>query len=280
MTNTKNEALPILPHVCVLLFLLICSGCAAFSIKYRPLPPLADPHTYLQSIITAQAPSLFSATARIKTQSPQGKLNASAAIFARPASSLRIELYGFLNQLIFLFTTDGTAMNIYYPYSSSFYSGTVANQNLALFFGGTISPADAINLLCGLPPLLPFTFDRVVSTQESPWYQFELVSDGKLRQHIWIDPARRKIVKYILFDAFERPLREFAFADFTLIGDFMVPLKIELVFNESGTRLAVDYREVHIPHHLDNQLFIMPPPAGVKIYSLKELPQSPVILPQ
>ena len=277
MTKINNESLAILPHVCVLLFLLICSGCAAFSLKHSPLPPLADPHAYLQSIITAQAPGNFSATARIKTQSPQGKLNASAAIFARAASSLRIELYGFLNQLIFLFTTDGTAMNIYYPYSSSFYSGTVADQNLALLFGGKISPADAVNLLCGLPPLIPFTYEPVVSTQDSPWYQFELISDGKLRQHIWIDPARRKIVKYILYDASDKPLREFAFADFTLIGDFMMPHKIELIFNESDTRVAVDYQEVNIPHHIDNQLFILSPPAGVKIYSLKEMPQSPLI---
>jgi len=280
MTKIKNEALSILPHVYVLLFFLICSGCAAISVKYRPLPPLADPHAYLQSIIDARAPGSFSATARIKTQSPQGKFTARAAVFARTAASLRVELYGFLNQLVFLFTTDGTTMSFFYPYSGSFYAGNVADQNLALLFGGAVSTFDAVDLLCGLPPLIPFTHDRVVSTQDSPWYQFELISDAKLRQHIWIDPARKKVVKYILYDASGKTLREFAFADFTLIGDFMVPLKIELIFNESGTRLAVDYQKVNIPHYIDNQLFIMTPPAGVKMYSLKELPHSPLIQPQ
>jgi outer membrane lipoprotein-sorting protein len=280
MTKIKNEALPILPHVCVLLFLLICSGCAAFSVKYRPLPPLADPHAYLQSIINAQAPGSFSATARIKTQTQQGKITARAAVFARAASSLRVELYVFLNQLVFLFTTDGTTMSFFYPYSGSFYSGNVADQNLALLFGGEISPADAVDLLCGLPPLIPFNHDRVVSKQDSPWYQFELLSDAKLRQHIWIDPARNKVVKYILYNDSGKPLREFSFADFTLIGDFMVPLKIELIFHESGTRLALDYQEVNVSHHIADRLFIMTPPAGVKIFSLKELPQSPLIQPQ
>jgi outer membrane lipoprotein-sorting protein len=269
------------PHVLLLqLLLLICSGCATFSIKHKPLPPLADPHAYLQSIVNAQAPGSFSATARIKTQSQQGKLTARAAVFARTTSSLRVELYGFLNQLVFLFTTDGTTMSFFYPNSGSFYSGNVADQNLALLFGGKISPSDAVDLLCGLPPIIPFTYDRVVSTKDSSWYQIELISDSKLRQHIWIDPTRKKVVKYILYDASGKPLREFSFADFKLVGDFMVPLKIELIFNESGTRLAVEYQDVNIPHHIDNQLFIMTPPAGVKMYSLKELPQSPLIQPQ
>jgi hypothetical protein len=280
MTKQKNEALSILPPLCLLVFLLICSGCAAFSVKYRPLPPLADPHAYLQSIINAQSPFCFTATARIKTQSPQGKLTARAAVFARAAASLRVELYGFLNQLVFLFTTDGAAMNIFYPYSSSFYSGTVADQSLALLFGGAISPAYAVDLLCGLPPVVPFTYDRLISTQDSRWYQFELISDSGLRQHIWVDPASKKVVKYILYTEAGKPLREFSFADFTLIGNLMMPMKIELIFHDSTTRVILEYQEVHIPQHIEDQLFIMTPPPGVKMYSLKELPQSPLMQPQ
>ena len=269
------------PHVLLLqLFLLICAGCAAFSVKHRPLPPLADSHAYLQSIINAPAPPCFSATARIKTQSPQGKITAHAAVFARAASSLRVELYGFLNQLVLLFTTDGNAMNIFYPYTSSFYSGTAADQNLALLFGAEISPADAVNLLCGLPPIIPFKFDRVVITQDSPWYQFELISDAGLRQHIWIDPASKKVVKYILSTEEGKPFREFSFSDFILIGRFMLPMKIDLFFHEPNTRVTLDYQKVKIPHHIEDQFFILTPPAGVKMYSLKELPQSPLMQPQ
>ena len=280
MTKLKNEALSILPPLCLLVLTLICSGCAAFSVKHRPLPPLADSHAYLQSIINAQAPPCFSATARIKTQSQQWKLTARAAVFARAASSLRVELYGFLNQLLLLFTTDGNAMNIFYPYSSSFYSGTAADQNLALLFGAEISPADAVNLLCGLPPIIPFKYDGVVITQDSPWYQFELISDARLRQHIWIDPASKKVVKYILYTEAGKPFREFSFADFSLIGNLMMPMKIDLFFNEPNTRLTLDYQEANIPHHIEDQLFILTPPVGVKMYSLKELPQSPLMQPQ
>jgi outer membrane lipoprotein-sorting protein len=280
MKKSRNEARSILPPLCLLVLTLICSGCAAFSVKHRPLPPLAEPHAYLQSIINAQSPPCYSATARIKTQSPQGKLTARAAVFARAASSLRVELYGFLNQLVLLFTTDGTAMNIFYPYSSSFYSGTAADQNLALLFGGEISPADAVNLLCGRPPIIPFTFDRVVITQDSPWYQFELISDARLRQHIWVDPASKKVVKYVLYTEAGKPFREIFFSDFRLIGHFMVPMKIDLIFHEPNTRLTLDYQEIKIPRHIEDQLFILTPPAGVKMYSLKELPQNPLMQPQ
>ena len=280
MKKSRNEARSILPPLCLLVLTLFCSGCAAFSVKHRPLPPLAEPHAYLQSIINAPAPPCFSATARIKTQSQQGKLTVRAAVFARAASSLRVELYGFLNQLVLLFTTDGNAMNILYPYTSSFYSGTAADQNLALLFGAEISPADAVNLLCGLPPIIPFKFDRVVITQDSPWYQFELISDAGLRQHIWVDPASKKVVKYILYTEAGKPFREFSFSDFTLIGHFVLPMKIDLLFHEPNNRLTLDYQEANIPHHIEDQLFILTPPVGVKMYSLKELPQSPLMQPQ
>ena len=171
-------------------------------------------------------------------------------------------------------------MNIFYPYSSSFYSGTVADQSLALLFGGAISPADAVDLLCGLPTVVPFTYDRLLSTQDSRWYQFELLSDAKLRQHIWVDPDSKKVVKYILYTEAGKPLREFSFADFTLIGNLMMPMKIELIFHDSTTRVTLEYQEVQIPQHIEDQLFIMTPPPGVKMYSLKELPQSPLIQPQ
>jgi outer membrane lipoprotein-sorting protein len=280
MKKSRNETRSILLPLCLLVLTLICAGCAAFSVKHRPLTPIADSHAYLQSIINAPAPPCFSATARIKTQSQQGKLTARAAVFARAASSLRVELYGFLNQLVLLFTTDGNAMNIFYPYTSSFYSGTAADQNLALLFGAEISPADAVNLLCGLPPIIPFKYDGVVITQDSPWYQFELISDAGLRQHIWIDPASKKVVKYILYTEAGKPLREFSFSDFTLIGHFMLPMKIDLFSHELNNRLTLDYQEANIPQHIEDQLFILTPPAGVKMYSLKELPQGPLMQPQ
>jgi outer membrane lipoprotein-sorting protein len=280
MTKIKNETPSSLPHVCILLLLLICSGCVAFPVKYRPLPPLVDPHAYLQHILNTQAPEHLSATGRIKIQTLQGKITARTAVFTRTPSSLRIELYGFLNQLFFLFTTDGTTMSFFYPYTRSFYSGNATDKNLALLFGTEISTADAVELLSGLPPFIPCNHDRVVSKQDSPWYQLELISDAKLCQHIWIDPAKKKVIKYILYNDSGKPLREFSFADFTLIGDFMVPMKIELIFHESGTRLTLAYQEVNVSHHIEDRLFIMTPPAGVKIFSLKELPQSPFIQPQ
>ena len=279
MKKLRNKARSPLHPFPLLFYLLICSGCAAFSAKHRPLPPLSDPEAYFQSI-NVQAPAFFSATARIKSESPQGKLTARAAVFAHAAASLRVELYGFLNQLVFLFTTDGAAMNIFFPYSSSFYSGTVADQSLAHFFGGEITLADAVDLLCGLPPVVPFTYDRLTSTQDSRWYQFELISDAGLRQHIWVDPASRKIVKYIAHTKSGIPSDEFSFSDFTIIGDFILPKKIDLIFHYTGTRLSIKYDEINVTQPIEEQMFTMQPPAGAKLFSLKELTHGPLIQPQ
>jgi outer membrane lipoprotein-sorting protein len=264
----------------LLLLILICSGCAAISTKYRPLPPLADPHTYLQTILDAQKPACFSATARIKSQSPQGRLSAHAAVFARASTSLRIELYGFLNQLVFLCATDGTTINIFYPYSSSFYTGSAADKNLSLLFGGDVSAADALALLCGQPAIIPFQHDRFVGIQDNKFYQFELISDTHLRQTVLLDPVSKKVAKYILYNKAGKALQEFSFGDFSSLGDFTVPMKIALVFHESNTRLTIDYSEIKMPHRLDDTLFILTPPAGVKVYSLNRQPQKPLLYPQ
>ena len=60
----------------------------------------------------------------------------------------------------------------------------------------------------------------------------------------------------------------------------MLPMKIDLLFHEPNNRLTLDYQKANLPHHIEDQLFILTPPVGVKMYSLKELPQSPLMQPQ
>jgi hypothetical protein len=60
----------------------------------------------------------------------------------------------------------------------------------------------------------------------------------------------------------------------------MLPMKIDLFSHELNNHLTLDYQEANIPQHIEDQLFILTPPVGVKMYSLKELPQSPLMQPQ
>jgi hypothetical protein len=280
MKKLRNKARSPLHPFRLLFYLLICSGCAAFSAKHRPLPPLADPEAYFQSI-NVQAPAFFSATARIKSESPQGKLSAQAVVFAHLSSSLslRIELYGFLNQLVFLLTTDREAMQIFYPYSNSFYAGTITDNPPAPRLGGRMFLLVASDLLYGLPTLSYCNKTRVVSTQDGPWYKLELISDICGPQHVWIDPINRKIVKYIAHTKSGIPSDEFSFSDFIVIGDFILPKKIDLIFHDTGTRLSIKYHEINVTQRIEEQMFTMQPPAGAKLFTLKELPHGFLIQP-
>lgn len=263
-----------LSRLYILLFVLACGSCAPFLIKHKPLPPVPDPHAFLQAAIDKTLPERIMASAQMKTQSPQGNMTMRATIFAHAVSSLRIELYGFLNQLFMLFSTDGTNMAIYYPHTASFYSGAANDKNLSFVLGDEISPADAVNLLCGIPPIIPYDQIVLVNTPDSSLYQFELVSHDHWRQHVWIDPTHKNIVKYILYDESGKRIREFSFNEFSSIKNYIIPLNIALILSKSNTHIVIRYQHIEIPRNIENQLFAIMPPDGVKTYPLHELPQS------
>lgn len=264
----------ILSRLYILLFVLACGSCAPLLIKHKPLPPVPDPQAFLQAAIDKSLPERIVASAQMKTQSPQGNMTMRATIFANAVSSLRIELYSFLNQLFLLFSTDGTTMAIYYPHTASFYSGAAHDKNLSFMLGDEISPAEVVNFLCGLPPIIPFDQIVPVNAPDSSLYEFELLSYDHWRQHVWIDPAHKKIVKYILYDKSGKRIRELSFNEFSSIENYLIPLNIELILHKSNTRIFIRYQHIEIPQHIKKQLFAIIPPAGAKTYSLHELPQS------
>ncbi len=257
------------------LFLVVLSGsCAPFFVTHKPLPPLPDQQAFLHAALHKTLPERIAATAQMKSRSLKGNVNARATIFAQEMSSLRIELYGFLNQLLLLFSTDGTTMALYDPHTSSFYSGAAKDGNLSFFLDEAISPADAVHFLCGIPPIIPYDRFELINNSDSSLYQFELVSHDRWRQHIWVEPVHNRIVKYILSDESGEPVREYRFNDFTFVKNYIIPLTIELAFYKSNTRIVLRYQHIEIPKQIDEHFFSITPPAGATTYPLHELPHS------
>ena len=98
----------------------------------------------------------FPPLSRIKIASPRGSLSVKGAVIARAPACLRVEMFAFLNQLAFLFATDGSIMSFFLPAQNSFYTGKAADEHLSFLYGTDIRMQDATALFLGYPRILPY----------------------------------------------------------------------------------------------------------------------------
>ena len=255
-----------------LLFLFcVVSGCAALRPASREIPavpPLKAPHAFLQKIISEnEALQHVSALSRIKIASPRGSLSVKGAVIARAPACIRVEMFVFLNQLAFLFATDGSAMSFYLPAQNSFYTGKAADQHLSFLYGTDIRLQDAAALFLGYPRIPPYEAAHLTVTADAGQYLFKLPAAAGSRQHIWVDPMLRKITKYVLYNAAGEPLYMFLFGDFKPAGLHSLPHAIELTFYQPQTRITITYSEIDTTLPPDAGLFTITAPMHAKIAS-------------
>jgi outer membrane lipoprotein-sorting protein len=266
-----------------LLFMLwVMCGCAAVRPLSRALPPLKDPQQFLRSMLQDYvAIKHFSAMCRMKITSPRGSVSVKGIVAGLLPSSLRVEMFAFLNQLAFVFSTDGAAMSFYLPSRNTFYTGKAADGHLAFLYGADIRLHEAIALFLGYPSSIVLSDTGPATWQyDNDRYLFKLPSAGGRRQQIWVDFELNKITQYRLCDAAGNTVYDFSFSDFRPAGTHMVPYAINLYFHQSQTRINVTYSEMDTELLPDSGLFTLAPPAHAERLPLEELSRSILLQPE
>ncbi len=262
----------------LLLLFCVVSGCAALRPASREFPavlPLKKPHAYLQKIISEnQALQHVSALSRIKIASPRGSLSVKGAVIARAPACIRVEMFAFLNQLAFLFATDGSVMSFFLPAQNSFYTGKAADEHLSFLYGTDIRMQDATALFLGYPRILPYEAAHLTLKSDAGQYLFELPSADGCRQHVFVDPMLHKIVKYVLYNAAGEPLYRFSFGNFKAAGPHTFPGAIELTFFQSQTRITITCSDIDSTVPPEAGLFTISAPASAKKLPLEALAQT------
>jgi hypothetical protein len=256
----------------------VVSGCAALrpaSREFPAVPPLKAPYAFLQKIISEnEALQHVSALARIKIASPRGSLSVKGAVIARAPACIRVEMFALLNQLAFLFATDGSTMSFFLPAQNSFYTGKAADEHLSFLYGTDIPLQDATALFLGYPRILPWEAAHLILKSDAGQYLFELPSANGCRQHVFVDPMLHKITKYVFYNAAGEPLYMFSFGNFKEAGPHSLPGAIELTFYQSQTRITITYSDIASILPPDAGLFTILAPARAKKLPLEALAQS------
>lgn len=256
------------------LFWVIC-GCAAVRPPSRAIPPVKDPQLFLRSMLhDYDEIKHFSSLCRMKITSPRGSVSVKGAVVGLPPSCLRVEMFAFLNQLAFVFATDGATMSFYLPSRNSFYNGKAADAHLAFLYGADIRLQEAVSLFLGYPRIVLSETAPVTWQYDNGRYVFSLPADYNRRQQIWVDYGLNKITRYRLFDAAGTALYEFSFGDFRPAGAHRVPYAIDLYFHRSQTRISVTYSEIDTALPPDPALFALVPPSQAERLPLEELSRS------
>jgi hypothetical protein len=263
-----------------LLFMFwIMNGCAAVRPSPRALPPVKDPQQFLRSMLhDYDSATHYSSLCRMKISSPRGSLSVKGLVAGRFPSCLRVEMFAFLNQLAFVFATDGTTMSFYLPSRNAFYNGKASGDHLAFLYGANIRLHEAVTLFLGYPRIVLSDSVPVTWQYDGNRYLFNLPSSGNSRLQIWVDYELNRVTQYRLSDTAGTVLYDFSFMDFRPAGAHMVPYAIDLYFHQSQTRISVTYSEIDITLPPASGLFALAPPAHAERLPLEDLSRS-LLLP-
>ena len=168
----------------------------------------------------------------------------------RPAR-LRVEVHGFLNQLVAVLVSDGRHFALYRPGAPGLEQGPVHASLLEEVTGLPLRPEEAVAVLLGAPSLGAARPGRA-----------EVLSDGTLRVELAGDGARR-----VTFDQASNLRRlevrqgervlHVRYDDYRSVGGVPFAHDIALEFSEPEARAEVSFQEVELNPELPPGTFVL-----------------------
>lgn len=139
---------------CLLALLWICSACSTLALR-EPLalndPQVARALAALEA--NAAQRQALRAIVKIAIDGPRGSGRAKQVLIAQRPASLRIEVFGLMNQVVSLLVTDGENFSTYDASRNTFERGAVQPQLLRSTTGVDLLPQEVVQLVLAAPEL-------------------------------------------------------------------------------------------------------------------------------
>ena len=233
-----------------LLAVLALAGCRTLPpVEERPLAA-DDPRPALRLAalrsLAAERRALR-ATARSRSEGPQGGGFSNQLLLVQRPASLRVEVIGLLQQRLLVLATDGVRYELYRAEGQVREEGEVHPGVLDEVAGLPVTPEAAVGLLLAAP-LVPE--EPVSSASES--------ADGSLtlrwpEQTLEFDAQGR--LSALRFGPDERDVLYARWDDWRDAPGGAFPHRLELELHEAEARLVLEYRQVELDPELDPALF-------------------------
>jgi hypothetical protein len=237
--------------------LACCAGFGLFGCRTLPpapgWQPLAtdDPRSSLcVAALGAQAEArrALRATARVRSEGPDGGAFFDQLLLAERPARLRVEvLGGVLHQRVLVLATDGERYELYRAEDQSREEGVVHPGVLEEVAGLPLTPDAAVSLLLAAPRAPSEPAERAeqdgAGALRLAWPDQTLECDARGRlQALAFHPGEREVLHARWSDWRGPPGAEF-------------PYRLELELPESASRLALEFRQVELDPALDPALF-------------------------
>lgn len=195
----------------------------------------------------ADARHSLRATARVRSEGPEGGSFSNQVLLAERPARLRVEVLGLLQQRVLVLATDGERYELYRAAERSTEQGVVHPGVLEEVAGLPLTPEAAVSLLLAAPrapdtPAESAAEDTAGALRLAwPDQTLECDSAGRL-QALSFHPGEREVLHARWSDWRGLPAGEF-------------PHRLELELPESASRLSLEFRQVELDPVLDPALF-------------------------
>ena len=187
------------------------------------------------------------ATARVRSEGPEGAVSTDQLLLVERPASLRVEVIGLLQQRVLVLATDGARYELYRAEGPVTEEGAVHAGVLEEVAGLPLTPEAAARLLLAAP-LAP----------DTPAESVQQDALGALRlfwpdQTLEFDAEGR--LAALAFHPGERPVLYARWSDWRAHDTAAFPHRLELELPEAQTRWQLEYRQLELDPALDPALF-------------------------
>ena len=247
----------------LLLASFVFNACATLPILPAVPPPAEE---VLQQVISRRETLQgLKGLAQVRVSSPGKSFHGQQVLFARRPGFLRVESLSPLGTPLLYLVTDGKEIRLYNPEENRFYQGDHRAGSLSFALPMDLHPSEVVNFLLGGGPLAdPDQISLRPDSSEGLWV-LELHSPSRgVTETLWVHPQSFHILRADL----RRPslFYRLSFSDFRRVKEKLFPHRMQLLSEDSRTRISVVFPEVELNPDWEAQDFSLPVPQRATVH--------------
>jgi hypothetical protein len=206
--------------------------------------------------------------ARLKLDSPEQKGVVEVLVAARHPDSIHLQLLDGLGRPVRIFVSHAGRFALWDMEKGTFYRGVATQNNLARFLPLYFSPEELVKVLLGAAPRLPGAKAQPEISLEGAQTMELLLTTENLSQRLRVQPKNFRVTESEVRGTQNYQL---TFASFVRVGSQKVfPERRILKVLSPPLFLELSYTDYSVDLSLEEKLFILVPPPGIRVVDVEE----------
>lgn len=246
------------------LFLLLLAGCPPrVDVRSVPAPDATALLAEVDAVDARVAGLQSQAKARVDARGKKG--NVQLFVAAAAPASVHLEVLDFFGKPSGILISDGRRFVMFASDAGVWQRGAATAENVSRVLPVSLPPEQLVSMLLGRAPRLPDPAPTLAVDAEENLFRVVLHA-GSRTQELWVDPARRRVIRSRVDGPGGYTL---AFEGFEDVRG--APFPRTVTFTGEGS-VALQYTDLRLGEQPDPSLFTPEPPPGVPVEQVGGLP--------